>query len=142
MTRDGGWTNRLPVFTLPGLAVKRASGEMITPYYLAYEDLLEDAKKLEAQGELKEKDRSGRLAVRNLPDVLCSAAGIKLEDDKTSMFQQALSLLRWRKIGPLTGGDAGIVPPRREIDWLRRNYRHKEGLRGEHSQVLVLEEQQ
>ena len=36
----------IPMFTARGLAVRRANGEIVTPYYFAYEDLKEDWNKM------------------------------------------------------------------------------------------------
>lgn len=32
----------IPMFTAPGMVIRRESGEVVTPYYFAYEDLKED----------------------------------------------------------------------------------------------------
>jgi len=36
----------IPMFSTPGLTMKRPNGELVTPYYFAYEDLIDDWNKL------------------------------------------------------------------------------------------------
>ena len=44
------------MFSAKGLAIKRANGEVVTPFYFAYEDLREDWSKLVEQSEAMEAD--------------------------------------------------------------------------------------
>ena len=46
----------IPMFSAKGLAIKRANGEVVTPFYFAYEDLREDWSKLVEQSEAMETD--------------------------------------------------------------------------------------
>ena len=41
----------IPMFSAKGLAIRRANGEVVTPFYFAYEDLREDWGKLVEQAE-------------------------------------------------------------------------------------------
>ena len=45
----------IPMFSAKGLAIKRANGEVVTPFYFAYEDLREDWGKLVEQSEAMEE---------------------------------------------------------------------------------------
>ena len=46
----------IPMFSAKGLAIKRANGEVVTPFYFAYEDLREDWGKLVEQAEAASVD--------------------------------------------------------------------------------------
>jgi hypothetical protein len=46
----------IPMFSAKGLAIKRANGEVVTPFYFAYEDLRDDWVKLVEQSEAMEAD--------------------------------------------------------------------------------------
>ena len=48
----------IPMFSAKGLAIKRANGEVVTPFYFAYEDLREDWGKLVEQAEAASADGS------------------------------------------------------------------------------------
>jgi hypothetical protein len=41
----------IPMFSAKGLAIKRSNGEVVTPFYFAYEDLREDWSKLVEQAD-------------------------------------------------------------------------------------------
>ncbi len=71
----------IPMFAAEGVAVKRKSGEVITPYYFSYEDLLNDWEKLrESSPKLP---ASPKVVVKDFTDVMVLADGnaaISFED--------------------------------------------------------------
>lgn len=102
----------VPVFHAKGMAVLEGSGKVISPYYFAYEDLVDDWQELETrpgtgakvkdgpQAEIARPRGEPRVEVLDLGDVMCAAR----TDDKSA-------------------STVGIVPPRREIEQVKRFYR-------------------
>ena len=89
-------TIAIPVFTVKGMVMKRPSGEVVTPYYFAYEDLLEDWEdlmKAEAttsenipKGEKesstvdgKPSSKAPKAIVKDLTEVLTLSKGVSIE---------------------------------------------------------------
>lgn len=94
----------LPMFSAPGLVIKRSSGELVTPYYFALEDLQEDWQKMSQQAAAVAQQASSsstsastsaaaaatatsavgstipiqppQIRVHDMKDVLCLAQGI------------------------------------------------------------------
>ena len=60
----------VPVFSARGLGMKRSSGEIITPYYFAYEDLKEDWAKLKARTDGFSAPTEPKVSVRDLSGVM------------------------------------------------------------------------
>ena len=56
----------IPMFSAKGLAIKRSNGEVVTPFYFAYEDLREDWGKLIEQAEAAEEEEGATRAVKKL----------------------------------------------------------------------------
>ena len=63
----------IPMFSAKGLCIKRPNGEVVTPFYFAYEDLREDWGKLAEQAEAaaaeaaeEEKGGKNKAAVKTL----------------------------------------------------------------------------
>jgi hypothetical protein len=56
----------IPMFSAKGLAIKRSNGEVVTPFYFAYEDLREDWGKLVEQAEAAEEEEGATRAVKKL----------------------------------------------------------------------------
>lgn len=54
----------IPMFSAKGLAIKRSNGEVVTPFYFAYEDLREDWGKLVEQAEAAEEEEGATRAVK------------------------------------------------------------------------------
>jgi len=93
----------VPVFSAPGMGVMKSSGKVIAPYYFAYEDLLEDWQELQQTAPEGLRLRATPVVeVHDLTDVLTTA------NDKVKAKENV--------------GTVGIVPPRREIELLRRYY--------------------
>ena len=132
----------IPMFTAKGLAIQRSSGELVTPYYFAYEDLLDDWSKLSSAAASSSisppPPAAPKVIVKDVTEVLCLAQGITAEsigakseesggkkkgeeaalDAEEAKFQKTLE-------------SVGIVPPRREIEMVRSYYRGKAGIKGE-----------
>jgi hypothetical protein len=62
----------IPMFSAKGLAIRRANGEVITPYYFALEDLQEDWEKLLEQ---QEEEEQARLAAAAADDADATSSG-------------------------------------------------------------------
>ena len=88
----------IPMFSAKGLGFRRANNELIVPYYFAYEDLLEDWKKLE-QTKLTEP----QVVVKDFTEVMCLSSGLVSSTGEGKDNRGA------------NKKNAGIVPPRREI---------------------------
>ena len=86
----------IPMFFVDGLIIKRPNGELVTPYYFAYEDLLDDWSRVEVYGQKSSKQASAVVAadadalnakkplvkVKDFRDVMCLSQGIT--DDRVS----------------------------------------------------------
>jgi hypothetical protein len=107
--KGGATILTVPVFTAPGMAMIKSSGKVISPYYFAYEDLLDDWQELQqgrAEGEpaaTRAPSGSPQVEVVDLSEVLVAA----------------------NSDGGATSMTVGIVPPRREIELIKRYYRTK-----------------
>lgn len=100
---------------------------MVTPYYFAYEDLLEDWNKMISSVGTDRKDipREPKVAVRDFTEVMCLAQGIS--KDSIQGKDIVSNLLDQNLAGGATSSGLtseqikaalqtpGIVPPRREI---------------------------
>jgi hypothetical protein len=139
----------IPMFTAKGMTLKRSTGEVITPYYFAYEDLREDWIKMATEAK---KDGLGAVpdtptvVVKDFTDVMCLSEGI------TNSMVHSSSAKKNVASPAVTNGDAstrkektadnenrdiltnpGFVPPKREIELIRRFYRNKSGFKDEFS---------
>eukprot|EP00599_Poterioochromonas_sp_BG-1_P004230 CAMPEP_0173144258 /NCGR_PEP_ID=MMETSP1105-20130129/7127_1 /TAXON_ID=2985 /ORGANISM="Ochromonas sp., Strain BG-1" /LENGTH=301 /DNA_ID=CAMNT_0014057907 /DNA_START=516 /DNA_END=1421 /DNA_ORIENTATION=- len=126
----------IPMFAAEGVAVKRKSGEVITPYYFSYEDLLNDWEKLrESSPKLP---ASPKVVVKDFTDVMVLADGntaISFEDkvDDKVIANEGLSVAQIKE-ALLT---PGVVPSRDEIERLRTYYREKGTVKGEFSKAKL-----
>jgi len=132
----------IPMFTAKGLAIQRSSGELVTPYYFAYEDLIDDWSKLASESKSSSSSppapATPKVIVKDVTEVLCLAQGITVESVGGKSEESGD-----KKKGEESGTDAeeakikktleavGIVPPRREIEMVRSYYRGKAGIKGE-----------
>ena len=71
----------VPMFSAPGLVIKRSSGELVTPYYFALEDLQDDWQKMSQQASSSASSTAipvqpPQVRVHDMKDVLCLAQGI------------------------------------------------------------------
>ena len=64
-------TMSIPMFTAKGLAIKRSSGEIVTPFYFSYEDLKDDWAKLSGQTPSKMV-----VSVHDFSEVMLLAKGV------------------------------------------------------------------
>eukprot|EP01039_Chlorochromonas_danica_P002941 gene2941-3209_t len=152
----------IPMFSAEGFAIKRGNGEIVTPYYFAYEDLLEDWSKL-AQNQDSAKPAQPKVVVRDFADVMCLSAGLTANDGTVIVFycifiscHNALDILKdvleaVSKVKTAAKQDnllsdeqvasalqnPGIVPPRREIEMIKSYYRNRAGIPNEYSKVKM-----
>ncbi|KAJ1428290.1 hypothetical protein B484DRAFT_449925 [Ochromonadaceae sp. CCMP2298] len=149
----------IPMFSAQGLAVRRGGGrgEVVTPFYFALEDLLQDWAAMREGGEGKEGvslsvPAEPSVQVRDFSEVMLLAKGINADalrvqgDESVKGQSLKLSAAEKEQSGKGVKADtkagagkaekaalqtAGIMPPRKEIDMVRRYYRNKAGLRNE-----------
>merc|ERR1711871_1354144 len=142
----------LPMFAARGLVVRRGNGEVVTPYYFAYEDLKQDWDSLVAKGV--NIPSSPPVEVCDFTEVMCLSKGIT-EDSvqpsdgegatakdeggaKSSPEEQATSRgMTGEQIRKALAA-VGVVPPRREIEMIRKYYRNEGGLKNEFSKAKIL----
>ena len=144
----------IPVFTAKGMVMKRPNGEVVTPYYFAYEDLLEDweelmkeksTEKASAVSDATTKSTSNapKVIVKDLTEILTLSKGMTFDKlmppppSSPSPEVKAVNTNKKLESG-LTEKEAeqallqpGIIPPRREIAMLKRYYRNQAGLKNE-----------
>jgi len=145
----------IPVFTAKGMVMKRPNGEVVTPYYFAYEDLLEDweelmkeksTEKANAVSDATTKSTSNapKVVVKDLTEILTLSKGMTFDklvppppSSSPNPEVKAVSTNKKLESG-LTEKEAeqailqpGIIPPRREIAMLKRYYRNQAGLKNE-----------
>ena len=107
----------IPTFTAKGMLVERPTGEEVTPHYFAYEDLLRDWKQLGIRGEPE-------VSVVDLADVLClSEAQTEVNKNKSKGERKIV---------------VGVVPPRGEIDLIKRYYRGWGSLRKDFQRSKII----
>lgn len=158
----------IPMFAAKGLIIRRASGETVTPYYFAYEDLREDWSKLLAKGAnmpttppvevcdfVEVMCLSKGITMDSLSDAAAAAAGAKQQGDTNkdgggastaaaeggqSQQAQAQGRRRGMSVAEIKKAMAsvGIVPPRREIEMIRKYYRNEAGMKNEFSKAKIL----
>lgn len=146
----------IPMFAARGLVVRRGNGEIVTPYYFAYEDLKQDWESLLAKGVSVPTEPP--VEVCDFTEVMCLSKGITEESVQTPSNE--------REVGTETDADStnsesnterqaisrgmtneqirkalaavGVVPPRREIEMIRKYYRNEGGLKNEFSKAKIL----
>lgn len=65
------------MFSAQGMAMKRSgTGEVLTPYYFAYEDLLEDWERMAASSSSTVAPSEPKVQVKDFTDVMCLCQGI------------------------------------------------------------------
>ena len=121
------------MFTAKGLAIKRASGEVVTPFYFAFEDLKEDWAKMRASAPANSVAAEPKVTVVDFTQVMCASAGmtgssLRAMDSTSSKAGSAAEEAGVAAVFDKTSAVPGIVPPRREIDMLRRYYRNQAGI--------------
>jgi hypothetical protein len=140
----------IPMFCAEGLTIKRANGELVTPYYFSYEDLQEDWSKLRMSTSEVGVPDTPKVSVKDFTDVMCLSAGITKSllsseassSDPMSVLEQ---VARYERDGSGKVGisKAGVVPPRAEIDMIKQFYRNNKaasGLKGEYSKAKILQQ--
>ena len=136
----------IPMFTAKGLVLKRSSGELISPYYFAYEDLREDWIKMTNENAGKSKiPESPAVIVEDFADVMCLSEGMANPKATAAGKRKIVSTTSPSSSTTSTGevsGDVegaevlnnpGFIPPQREIDMIRRFYRNKSGYKNEYA---------
>lgn len=177
----------IPMFTAKGLALRRANGEIVTPYYFALEDLKEDWEQLVEDSVSEEEEQAARAAegasaagagagagagkgkeksvvrlpvkpkveVRDFVEVMCACQGVDAEslrahlagpssptggaggaDDKATDVKKATAVAAAKSTKDLPV--PGIVPPRREIEMIRRFYRNEAGEKNEFQEARII----
>ena len=137
----------IPMFTTRGLAMQRGTGELLTPYYFAYEDMLEDWAKVvrEAEAGNRKLPATPSAVVKDFTEVMCLAQGITSESvspraeaakpagEKGAAAAEKETLRALKVVETV-----GVVPPRREIEMLRNFYRNKAGFPNEFSPARII----
>jgi len=155
-------TLSIPVFTVKGMVLKRPSGEVVTPYYFAYEDLLEDWEELvkdKPTESTKETNEAGsrsssnapKVIVKDLTEVLTLSKGMTIDKllpppPSINANPEVKAVNSNKKLeSGLSEKDTeqailkpGIIPPRREIAMLKRYYRNQAGLKNEFQAAKIL----
>lgn len=139
----------IPMFAAKGLVIRRASGETVTPYYFAYEDLKEDWAKLLSKGA--NMPSSPPVEVCDFVEVMCLSKGITMDsiaDTAPAAVKEggkeegaaAASSGRGMTAAEIKKAlsSVGIVPPRREIEMIRKYYRNEAGMKNEFSKSKIL----
>jgi hypothetical protein len=134
----------VPMFTVEGMAVQRASGEVVSPYYFAYEDLLEDWAKVAAKGDAKPSEKP-KVQVRDFVEVMCLSQGITtsslgLSDSplsETTALSDEEGGLNKKQLQKAIAAPA-VIPPRRELDMIRRYWRNGQSLKNEFSEAKMM----
>eukprot|EP00595_Chromulina_sp_UTEXLB2642_P001147 CAMPEP_0196762148 /NCGR_PEP_ID=MMETSP1095-20130614/1518_1 /TAXON_ID=96789 ORGANISM="Chromulina nebulosa, Strain UTEXLB2642" /NCGR_SAMPLE_ID=MMETSP1095 /ASSEMBLY_ACC=CAM_ASM_000446 /LENGTH=316 /DNA_ID=CAMNT_0042112543 /DNA_START=385 /DNA_END=1335 /DNA_ORIENTATION=- len=138
----------IPMFTAKGMAVKRPNGEIVTPYYFAYEDLLDDWEKIVDNNSNNEDSSAKKAAVPSKPQVLvkdfvevmCLSQGINTQTLSVNEKKAGLdTIVASTSSGAVLSStdiekalkSPAIMPPRREIITLRKYYRNDAGLKNE-----------
>ena len=137
----------IPTFHARGMAVQRKNGEMVSPYYLAYEDLCDDWAALWEKKAVPSE--TPQVEVVDLPEVLCLSKG--LLSDETYKRLERIKEAENNRAANGNGGESlsvneveqvlrtpGVIPPRREIDLIRRYYRNKAGRKGEFQAARIV----
>jgi hypothetical protein len=140
----------IPTFSAAGMLIKRRSGELITPYYFALEDLEDDWSRLISTSE---NGKQPKVKVHDFTEVMCLAQGISHQSINGNDFGSAIETLTKVTSAPKEGmpitstlgaqdikyalENPGFVPPRREIEMMKRLYRHQQGLPGEFSKAKL-----
>ena len=107
----------IPTFMAKGMLVERPTGEEMVPHYFAYEDLLRDWKELGIRGEPE-------VSVLDLADVMClSEAQMEVNKNKGKDERRIV---------------IGVVPPRGEIDLIKRYYRGWGSLRKDFQRSKII----
>jgi len=139
----------IPMFSTPGLTMKRPNGELVTPYYFAYEDLIDDWNKLpvaamtgSSKNSKQESKKSPKTAaatktppfviVTDFAEVMCLAQGITQSSIASSSSSSDSPRPTSDQIKQILQ-HTGIVPPRREIEMIKRFYRNQAGRKNEFS---------
>lgn len=130
----------IPVFSAQRLVVKRSNGEHVIPYYFAYEDLVDDWKYLNEEIGPKNKafPKRPKVQVNDFANVMCLAEGIT----PSNLLKKELNIVDSETMSSTAIREAlltpGFVPPRSEIEMIRKKYRHQDSqLRGEYSQARL-----
>jgi len=119
----------IPMFSAEGLMIRRANGEVVSPYYFALEDLNEDWEKTMGANRPKEPN----VMVTDFAEVLTLSNGMSRELAGAAL--PASKLIDALK-------NVGVVPPRREIEMIRNFYRNKSFLKDEYSRAKFRQPQQ
>ena len=143
----------IPMFAARGLVVKRGNGEVVTPYYFAYEDLKQDWDSLSAKG-IEGLPSAPPVEVCDFAEVMCLSRGITRESveipaekdkGKGKEMDTNIDLQAQSGSGGMTADQVkealaavGVVPPRREIEMIRKYYRNEGGLKNEFSKAKIL----
>lgn len=130
----------IPMFTAKGLGIKRASGEVVTPYYFAYEDLKEDwdTMMVSGDGAVPIGVKGPKVLVKDFTEVMVASAGMTSSDLKAYEVDGTLPVKIAESRVSVTEATVGIVPPRREIEMIKRYYRNQEGRKNEFQKAKVM----
>ena len=74
----------IPMFSAKGLLLEKKNGELITPFYFAYEDLLDDWSRITSASS-ESKPSNPDVKVTDFTDVMCLSQGISSESITTSV---------------------------------------------------------
>jgi hypothetical protein len=186
----------IPMFTAKGLALRRANGEVVTPYYFALEDLKEDWEQLVEDSVTEEEEAAAKAAesagtgagagagdkgkskgvvrmpvkpkveVRDFVEVMCACQGVDADSLRAHLAGPGTGAGTGAGAGAGTGAKTsdqastkttasktastsdsksskdlptpGVVPPRREIEMIRRFYRNEAGIKNEFQEARII----
>lgn len=139
----------VPMFHVKGMVIKRAGGELVAPYYFSLEDLKDDWSKLVAARADGKLPATPKIEVVDFTEVMCLAGDIHASSvshtvsGKGGVSKKQVELVAAAESPASTKAlktacNAGIVPPRREIEMLRKYYRNEAGMKNEFQQTRIL----
>lgn len=142
----------IPMFSAQGMAMERRNGEIITPYYFAYEDLLEDWNTMAESNKEDTSDNSSPIpatptvVVSDFTDIMCLSQGVTSElleqstdeaEETEEIDEEDSTGLTQSQVKAAVKNPA-VIPPRREIDMVKSYYRNKSGIKNEFSDSKIV----
>ena len=73
------------MFSAKGLLIEKKNGEIITPFYFAYEDLLDDWSRIPSGTSASAKPTNPDVTVTDFTDVMCLSQGITSENIQSTV---------------------------------------------------------
>ncbi len=98
------------MFSAKGLLLEKKNGELITPFYFAYEDLLDDWNRVMSAVKPSNPD----IKVTDFTDVMCLAQGINSESIVPDVKKEKKDVKKDSKIDKIKSiqTNPAIIPPK------------------------------